>query len=498
MNDWSTGYVSDVGYIRGVYRQQSPLHLDIACLLGGTSGVNAASAAELSYVELGCGQGLGALTLAASNPHWQVTGVDLLPAHVAEARDFAREAGLDNVRFLEADLLTLAEDPLSAEIPQADVVSLHGLWSWVSPPIRAGIVRLLRAKVRPGGIVHVSYNALPGWQGALGMQRVLRESGLRLASRTDLQAKAGLEVVRELFEAKAASLVNEAYVKHVLGRTVSGAYLSHEYMNEGWAPCFHADVAAAMAQAKLEWVASGQLLENFTELMLDAKQRAVLDRFEEPVMRELVKDICVPRGLRHDVFVRGARRLDTATRDAALGDIVLALSRSPESFVFEAKVPAGKAGMSLDFYQPVVAALAERPMRVREILDLPEAKGRGAGAELVGMLIGTDQAVPATLRQVGQHERGVRFNRTAARRLGGRPDVLSTAAALVAGEFGTALPCPGLELLVFDRLHEGAAADPAALAARLTTDPGERRTLEEAAGRIIAQSVPAWRSLGLL
>jgi hypothetical protein len=43
-------------------------------------------------------------------------------------------------------------------------------------------------------------------------------------------------------------------------------------------------------------------------------------------MRELVKDMCLPRGLRHDVFVRGPRRLAAGERDAALAEAVLGLT----------------------------------------------------------------------------------------------------------------------------------------------------------------------------
>src|SRR5258705_524929 len=89
---------------------------------------------------------------------------------------------------------------------------------------------------------------------------------------------------------------------------MSSEYLSHEYMSAHWAPAFHADVAAAMAQAKLDWVASASPLENFPELMLTPEQRALVDRYKDPTMRELIKDTCLPRQLRHDVFVRGARR----------------------------------------------------------------------------------------------------------------------------------------------------------------------------------------------
>src|SRR4029077_11030034 len=140
-DSWGAGYVTDIAYIPGYYPNQSPLHLHLACLLGGVSGIDITPDTALSYLELGCGHGFGALVLAASNPVWQVTGIDFNPAHIAAARALAQDAGLANVTFVEADLANLADNP-GAAVPEADCVSLHGLWSWVSDATRDGIVRL--------------------------------------------------------------------------------------------------------------------------------------------------------------------------------------------------------------------------------------------------------------------------------------------------------------------------------------------------------------------
>ena len=110
MSGWGSGYVTDIAYMTGYYRQQSPSVMALACLLGGVASPMPGPDDPVSYLELGCGQGFGALILAASNPHWTVTAIDFNPAHVAAARAWAAQAGLDNIRFLEADLATLAED----------------------------------------------------------------------------------------------------------------------------------------------------------------------------------------------------------------------------------------------------------------------------------------------------------------------------------------------------------------------------------------------------
>ena len=96
--DWGGGYVTDIAYLPGYYHHQSPPHLNLACLLGGVSGLAITPESSLSYLELGCGCGFGALALAASNPNWQVTGIDFSPAHIAAARELAADAGIANAR----------------------------------------------------------------------------------------------------------------------------------------------------------------------------------------------------------------------------------------------------------------------------------------------------------------------------------------------------------------------------------------------------------------
>ena len=122
--------------------------------------------------------------------------------------------------FIEADLAALAAGELAPDIPESDVVAAHGLWSWVGDAARAGIVRLLGSRLRPGGLLYISYNALPAWSSALGMQRLLREAGSRLARRSDRQAAAGLDIVRTLAEANARQL-RDPFVRSLIERTGS-------------------------------------------------------------------------------------------------------------------------------------------------------------------------------------------------------------------------------------------------------------------------------------
>jgi SAM-dependent methyltransferase len=496
--DWGGGYVTDIGYLPGYYRQQSPAHLDVACLMGGVAGIGADPTMPLSYLELGCGYGFSALALAASNPAWRVTGIDFNPAHIAAARALAAEAGIANAHFFEIDLAGLVEGPIPGDIAEADVVTLHGLWSWIDDAARAGVVRIFGERLRPGGLVYISYNALPAWGAALGMQRLLREAGARLATRSDRQAAAGLDIVRALAEANAHQL-RDGFVQSLIetSRHAQPAYLAHEFMNAAWRPAFHADVAQALHVAKLDWVASAELLENFTPLMLGDEMRKVLDRFDEPMMRELVKDMCLGRGLRQDVFVRGARRLLPRERDAALGEVTLALTCAAEQFFWEHDVPVGKATIERGFFGPVVAALAEGPRKVADLLAIPELPRRDNPGELVGMLVGTGQALPLAAPPSEPGPQVCRLNAMAARRFA-RLDNLTSAMALATSGSGTPLPSPMVELAVAGHLCEGAPGAPADWASSLgfAAASEEHSRLVQLFERILDERAPVWRCLG--
>jgi len=495
---WNGGYVTDVAYTTGYYAPQTPGHIALACLMGNVLPGFTRQPDRLTYLELGCGRGRGALCLAASNPEWRVIAVDFMPAHIAEARELAADAGIDNIEFIEADIATFDLQLL----PEVDVASAHGLWSWVSDEVRAGIVRIMGSRLRPGGVLHLSYNALPAWQGVLGLQRLIRTAGDRIDGRSDRKAAGAMQLVQALGEAGAFHLDQSDLVR-VLKKDLPdmpSEYLAHEYMNADWRPCFHADVAAALGDAKLDYVASGEILENFPELMLSEAQRAVIGKTEDAGLRELMKDMCLPRSLRHDIFVRGPRGLSGKARNAALAGLWLTLTRRPEDFTYAVNMPVGQASLERGFYEPVVAALAEGPRRVSDLLALPGVTGkRDNPAELVGMLVGTGQAVPVARPEAGVGEAAARLNSRIAARILQNGD--PPHGALASLRLGSGLRCGGNDTLATAMIQRfGVDAPVARWAEALGLPPqGEERDrfLKEAE-ETRDRRASVWRHAGII
>jgi SAM-dependent methyltransferase len=456
MSDWGGGYVTDITYSLGFYRQQSPVMMALASIIGGASAPIPTGDDKVHMLELGCGFGYGAMALAASNPNWSITAVDFNPAHIAGGREWAAEAGLTNITFVEADFVTWEDNPVLRDLPEMDFITMHGVWSWIPPAARTGIVRLLGKKTRPGGLVHVSYNALPGWQERIGAARVIREAGRRVAGRSDQQAREGLRLLKDMAAADAHFTTHGPSVKNLLERLEDAAnrYLAHEFMNSNWEPCFVTDVCAALSEAKLDWVGAGNLTDNFPELMLTEPQREIFNRYSDPVMQELIKDMCLPRMFRHDVFVRGARRLNLAERAAALMDVHLSLVKLPDELPDSLPMPVGRAELSKEFYQPIVRALSTRPWRVADLLRLPNLVGRRDNpAELISILIGADMVEPTARPMTAPGAAAMRFNSVSSRRmLAESPNRPVVAACLPTG---TPVTTPLLALVLVDLIRAG-------------------------------------------
>lgn len=407
---WGGGYVTDIAYEVGYYSEQSPRTMALTALIAGYAAALPAPDEPFHFVDLGCGRGFTALVLAATNPGWTVTGLDFHPGHIAAARALATQAGIGNCTFVEADLSTYD----AADLPDFDAVSMHGVWTWVGDPVRAGILRLLDRKLRPGGLCHVSYNVLPGWGGMVALQRLMREAGRRLAFRADRQGERGFEIVRRLVGENGER--TDPFTQKIIEACVDkpGSYLAHEFMNEAWRPCFHADVATALAQAKLDYVGSPRLLENFPALILGEAAKEIAGEFEDPAMLELIKDVTLEHPLRHDVYVRGSSRPMPAARDQTLRGITLGLSVPHAERKLEIPTASGSASMNAPFYEPIFARLAEGPARVGDLLDIARPSGRPPSAdnpaELVAMLLGTRQATVIADRSAAMSRAAVALN----------------------------------------------------------------------------------------
>jgi hypothetical protein len=314
-----------------------------------------------------------------------------------------------------------------------------------------------------------------------------------------MQAQAGLQLARDLRAVESKYLSESALTRDLLDRTatMSTEYLSHEYMSAHWAPAFHADVVAALAEAKLDWVSSVNPLENFPELMLTPEQRDVMNRYKDPLLRELIKDMCLQRHLRHDVFVRGARRVHNEARDAALSRLTVVPIVSPGELQTKIGVPSGVAEVSGNL-KDMMAAAMRGPATVGDLMALGGEKSNPA--ELVSILIGSHQCQIATRSNGEQPDSANRLNRVFGSRVNSIVEG-KTSGGLASWRLGTGLTAPPLLQFITARLLGGEREDNAdAWIKALSADvvPEKHDKVREVVHTAIEQRLPILRQLRIV
>ena len=241
--------MEDILYTFGYHPELDPARMQAVLRRAGVEPPEVAAACELGF-----GQGVSlAIHAVAGGAAWW--GTDLSPAHAAHVRALVAgtEARLDAAE--QAFAVFCARD----DLPQFDFIGLHGVWSWVSAANRDRILKLVARRLRPGGVVYVSYNALPGWAPMLPLREMMVAYAAALPA--DLPRADRIEAA--LHDAQMRVLRDPVLLETCPGieaelraiRHKGVAYLAHELFNRDWAPMHPEEVAATMRSAGLAFAA---------------------------------------------------------------------------------------------------------------------------------------------------------------------------------------------------------------------------------------------------
>ena len=362
------GYVTDIPYLRDFKAMLAPAWLDHVALVCGVEPPDRRNG--FAWCDLGCGQGVTANILAATHPQGTFHGIDFMPAHIEHGRRLAADAGVTNLRL---DLVDFAA-ATGLDLPPFDYIVAHGVYSWVDAAGRAALRGFIDRHLKPGGLVYVSYNALPGWARDLPFQRLVRELGTTLPGDAAAGFAAAAAIARALADAGATALLPSATLADLQARPqdYAPAYLVHEFMHAGWRPLYVTEMRPQMAAIGLAPVGSATLIENFDALLFGEAARAILRDIADPDARELVRDFLLDQRLRCDVFDRGNRRLDPAERARRLLASSYALARPAATIRYSTAMPAGEPTCDTPTARAIVAALAAGPRPLASLANAPD------------------------------------------------------------------------------------------------------------------------------
>jgi SAM-dependent methyltransferase len=393
LDERGDGYVSDLEYTWGFYRELSPTLLSWTAALAGHVAVDATG--PFQYLELGSGNGLSTNLFAACHPEGSFYGVDFNPQHIKNAEAQAAKGKLGNVKFIERSFADL----LDADLPDLDFVTLHGVWSWISPENRAHLRAFFAKKLKPGGILYISYNALPGWGALEPVRRLMLDYARTLdpLSSTEAKVKKTLDYLRRLREAKITLQDGARVEKHIDEMLKANpAYVAHEYFNADWWLFYFRDVAHDLGEVGLHWAGSAHFLGNEPALRHSAAKKKILEEIADAVAREQMRDHFSNTRFRRDVFVKGtpdpAFVWDPAA-NPALRRMLIGPRRGHAKLEPEVKIPAGTLSFKAEPEQALFASLADGPRTVEEIFDAQWSLARTNAMALTSIrrLLATDQ-----------------------------------------------------------------------------------------------------------
>lgn len=509
MTEWSEGYFSDLNYLHGYYRGMNPLWMRFICLL---TGVEPPELGHYNYLELGIGRGLS-LTMHAAANDGQFWGTDINAGHVAEAIE------MDRIAQSSATILDESFRELSSrrDLPQFDFVSLHGVWSWVSDENRSAIVDILSTRLRPGGLVYISYNCLPGWSPMAPIRELmalhhrlsgrLMEPGVAVENSMAFAAKV---LKAQLGHAEANPDVARVVKALESGRT-SREYIAHEYLNRDWHVPTFAQFLSDVERAKLDFVGHAQPLGNFDKLRLNPEARAIVDGIANQAFRETTSDYLLNTRFRCDVLVKGVRLIPAGEyRKRWLREhFVLVADRQD----FPDKLPTLVGAINVDGVKSsqVLDMLRRDGFRPKTVLEILESVSDVSLAELMDMLVlfvDSGFASPARIPSRTEIERCRRINRHILERAQISDEIQCLASPVTGGAISISHQSL-LFLFAWDR-GKRSANELAAYAAevlqegrrgvgeeeRPAIDPMDR--IQSAAEKFLVQSMPVLQALIVL
>ena len=476
MSDWSAGYVTEVGYPYGYYRDLTPHNLALAALSKGVAAPGL-DGAPVRVLELGCGQGYSANLIAAANPAIDYTAIDFNPAHIAGASALAAEAGTKNARFREASFEEFANDKGEAPF---DVITLHGVYSWVSAEQRAHVIRIAREKLRPGGILYVSYNCYPGWAASVPIHRLFADVAAGSPHEpVEVRIANAFHIFKVLGRNGARFLEANPAVAERFGQLepLPVNYLAHEFLNANWTVFHSADVNRDMAQAKLTFVGSARILDHLDPLNLTDAQQHLLNQVKDPARREWFRDLIVNQEFRRDIFIKGAYE-PAASPLERWRDLRFALTSRAQDIELKIKGQLAEATLAPETYGALLEKLDSGPASLRQLIEQPKLNALGPAALQNHLLIllaqGACQLALPALAEATRMKTTESFNRA----ILARAPRDSTYGFLASPVTGTGVAIDRIGQLALLAMSEGHANREDFISRMLNENPPARRDAE--------------------
>lgn len=400
----AAGYITDAVYTWNFFNYQAPIHLSYIARLNGHSAPSTDEA--FTYCDLGSGNGVTVNLLADALPHGQFWGIDINPDHTRNARAFSDAAGLSNVTHLNQSFETRSEN----ELPQFDFITLHGVYSWVSPEIQAQIVAFVDRHLKPGGLLYLSHNALPGWAPITPLWAMMRDATLGEGLSSIERARKGIAYLRFLHDQKATYFEKNPAAGEHLKRLVKGGldYFIHEMCHDWFTPCYFDDVANAFRTSGLVYAGTAAIHRNRDRNIIPGRFRKYVAESNDRQAQESRRSLLRNEMFRRDIYIRSQTPPSSAI-GSGLDHFMLGPHRGQSDIKTDAKTGERKLSFTGPVFDTIIPLAQTGTNSIGDIrTQLPGPDD--VAIEAVQDLIASRQFIPmAKASHAGDTPQGVRY-----------------------------------------------------------------------------------------
>lgn len=340
---------------------------------------------------------------------------------------------------------SFAELAARADLPEFDIIGLHGIWSWISDDNRRTIVDIIRRKLRVGGILYTSYNCQPGLAPAIPIRHLMKLHADLVGSDAGIldKVEGSFSFIKQVIDSGARYFrENPALGKRL--NVISGMdrrYLAHEYFSRDWEVMPFSDVARWLDDAKVSFVASAHLLDHVEAVNLTVEAQKLLADIQHPILRQSVRDYFINAHFRRDVFVKEPRRLSRLNQMEVLQSQAFVLTSHPDNIPMKVKSALGEVNLPESIYRPVIEVLADEnyaPKTIGQLNGHAKLKSLDFNQLFRALLVlsGANHVHPALQVSKESHQRCTALNRHICGRARDNEDIAYLASPVT----GSAIP----------------------------------------------------------
>ncbi|MCH2095839.1 MAG: class I SAM-dependent methyltransferase [Rhodobacteraceae bacterium] len=299
-NRHSHGYVTEVPYTWSYFHYQSPVLLSYVAWLNGLPAPDPRGA--FTHVDLGCGNGVTSNLLAAAYPQAQFYGIDFNADHIRNAQRIAQQADLKNVTFIDASFDEMSQH----DLPKFDYITLHGVYSWVSADVRAQVDTVINTMLKPGGLVYLCYNTLPGAAALMPVWKMMQVYAHEVEGDVQTRAQSAIDTIRQMHDTKARFFTENPTVDKYFVKMLKRdpRYLVHEFLNTHYEPQYFSDVAQTFSGMGLDFAGSARVYRNDARNFVSSRFTSHLAKAGSRVDWETRSSFLRNESFRWDVFQR--------------------------------------------------------------------------------------------------------------------------------------------------------------------------------------------------